>query len=220
MIHFIFPPKCVCCGTILDIKAGIDLCDSCYRKIPFLKEGALKKKPGLFLSCYCDAVVCVCEYSGIIKDLLIKYKFFKKPNYYRAIAGLIAGKLKEMTNSKKFDIIISVPLFHLKEKTRGYNQSYLISKALSKKFDIPEESYLLSRIKDTGSQSLLLKKERGINIKGAFRANHPEKVNGKTILLVDDILTTGSTIDECCKVLKEAGAKEITALVVATGRKY
>jgi ComF family protein len=85
---------------------------------------------------------------------------------------------------------------------------------------ILEGSYLLSRVKYTESQSTLSKKERLLNMENAFKVSSSKKIEGKRILLVDDVLTTGSTLDECSKVLKLAGALEVTAVVVASGRKY
>lgn len=124
-----------------------------------------------------------------------------------------------MTSSRKFDIIISVPLYKEKERVRGYNQSQLISRILSRETGIAENSGLLLKVRDTGRQSLLNRKERSLNIKDAFQLTNKDRVKGKTVLLVDDILTTGYTVNECSRILKEAGAKWVTAAVVASGKR-
>lgn len=116
-------------------------------------------------------------------------------------------------------MIISIPLHHKKELSRGYNQALLISKALSRELKIPECSGVLKRIKYTDAQSLLKKGDRSINVKGAFRVINSDMIKDKSILLVDDILTTGSTANECSKVLKEAGARIVDAAVIASGKK-
>lgn len=148
----------------------------------------------------------------------MRYKFFGKLSYYRTFAGLLTDKVNKMTNFNNFDIIISVPLHVNKEKIRGYNQSLLISKELSKRLGVPEYSRLLSRVRDTGSQSLLPKDKRYYNVKDAFKVCKTELIKDKTVLLVDDIMTTGNTIDECSRVLKAAGAKAVVGAVIATGR--
>lgn len=219
LLKLIFPPKCIFCGRILSTEADIDICGCCSRIIPFFKDSPVKTscKP---LQGGCDYVICTCHYSGIVKDSLIRFKFFNKPGYYRTFAKLMSEKIKKMTNFRNFDIIVSVPLYKDKESIRGYNQSLLISKQLSKEIGVPEDSSLLVRVRNTGSQSLLPKSSRHLNVKNAFRVNNAHEVKGKKVLLVDDILTTGSTLNECSRVLKEAGARMVVGAVIATGRRY
>ncbi|WP_235715933.1 ComF family protein [Acetivibrio cellulolyticus] len=169
---------------------------------------------------YFDDIICICEYSGVIKEALIRYKFFNKPSYHRTFAQMLYNKISEMAEWEKVDIIISVPLHCKKEHKRGYNQSHLISKQLGKLLGIEVSKSLLVRTKNTDSQSLLNRSERLQNVKDAFRVTNVNAVDGKSILILDDILTTGTTLNECCKVLKNAGASKITAAVVATGRKF
>jgi competence protein ComFC len=217
-IKLIFPPKCIFCGNILSANSDIDICRGCFNKISFIDGIINGHNTRRSNSGCCDYIICVCHYSGIIKDSLMRYKFFSKPSYYRAFARLLTDKVKKMTDLSKFDIIISVPLHRSKEKIRGYNQSLLISKELSKGLGVPEYSRLLSRIRDTGSQSLLSKAERYYNVKDAFEICNVEMIKDKVVLLVDDIMTTGNTIDECSRILKAAGAKAVVGAVIATGR--
>lgn len=217
-IKLIFPPKCIFCNDVLSINSDIDICRSCFNKISFIDGIINGNNTRQSNSGCCDYIICVCRYSGIIKDSLIRYKFFGKLSYYRTFARLLADKVNKMTNFNNFDIIISVPLHVNKEKIRGYNQSLLISKELSKRLGVPEYSRLLSRVRDTGSQSLLPKGKRYYNVKDAFKVCKTELIKGKTVLLVDDIMTTGNTIDECSRVLKAAGAKAVVGAVIATGR--
>lgn len=217
IMNMIFPPKCVFCDGIMEIKAEMNICSNCYKKISFFAENPLHIA-ALSEKAYCDAVLCACKYSGIIKASLIRYKFHKKPSYYRTFAKLLKDAIYKVTNVEKFDIIMSVPLHKQKEFTRGYNQALLISKALCRETGLEECSELLTRTRFTEPQSLLDKKHRNQNVTGAFEVSNTEKVRGKYILIVDDILTTGNTINECCKVLKEAGAKAVVAAVIASGQ--
>lgn len=219
ILDLIFPPKCIFCDSILGDDSICGACKKCYEKIPFsgrlsLSYGSIKQQT------YYDQVVCVCEYEGIIKKALVKYKFSNRPSFYRTFARLMHVSLKNMTNCRNFDIIMSVPLHKARERDRGYNQAQLISKALAKEMGMGDKSWLLSRVRNTGNQSLLAQKQRLVNIKDAFKVTDINKVRGKSILLIDDVLTTGATVNECSRVLKEAGALDITVGVIASGRKY
>jgi ComF family protein len=168
---------------------------------------------------WCDGAVSIFQYTGMVKESLIRFKFYNKPSYYRTYARLIADKLGKMTDIKRYDLVLSVPLHRHKEFSRGYNQAHLIAKALASELKLPERSGLLKRYRYTEAQSLLDKQKRNQNVKGAFTVTRPKRIEGKSVLLVDDILTTGSTLEECGRMLKQAGAQNVTAVVVATGRK-
>ncbi len=201
------------------MSVEIEICESCKNKIPFVKESVFQVSSTYGERIYYDEVIYVCEYSGIVKEAIIRYKFFEKALYYRAFGKLLSEKVKEMTNIKNFDIIISVPLHKERQHSRGYNQSALLTKVLSRETGIPQADSLLKRVVNTGSQSKLGKIERQTNVEDAFNLNNQEKVKGKSILLVDDIFTTGNTINECSKLLKAAGAKIVVAALIASGRK-
>ncbi len=218
IINIIYPPNCIFCRQILSYDAALQICSACYCGLPFAKETLLTttQEAG---DHYCDGAVSVFEYTGVVKESLIRFKFYNEPGYYRTYAGLIAEKLTRIVDIMQYHMVISVPLHKHKEFSRGYNQAYLISKGLSRKLMLPERSGLIKRCRYTEAQSLLDKEKRCQNVKGAFTVKSPDRVAGKSILLVDDILTTGSTLEECARVLKNAGAMKITAVVVATGRK-
>lgn len=217
LLYIIFPPKCIFCGKIVAISDNMEICEDCYKQIPFFTRSSLVWNT----SACCDDIICVSEYTGIIKKALIRYKFYGKSSYYRAFSKLLENEVKNMTNCRIFDIIVSVPLHKLRELERGYNQAHLISKSLSRAINIKEESKALIRAKNTNVQSLISSKSgRQNNVKDAFKVRYPHRVAGKSVLLVDDIMTTGYTIDECSRALKDAGAKKVVAAVIASGRKF
>lgn len=218
MIKLLFPPRCIFCSSIMDINSDTYICKSCFSRIPFLEAGIIRNVSPALGRGNCDYAVCVCRYEGIVRDSVKRFKFHDRPGYYRAFALLLAERLKKMTNISEFDIITCVPLHKSKESMRGYNQSRLISAELGRKLGIPVDNRLLSRERHTGSQSLKTRYERFINVSGAFRVNRRDSVKGRTVLLVDDVMTTGSTLEECSRVLKEAGAKKVVGAVIATGR--
>lgn len=217
ILNLIFPPKCTFCESLLDEDSELRICEACYKKIPFNNQLIMRTLESSNAS-ECNGTVCACRYLGIVQESLIRFKFHNKPGYYRTYAALIYDKLTKVLDTKKIDIIMSVPLHRQKQISRGYNQSYLISKQLSKKMNIPECSFLIKRTKHTDAQSLLDKEDRRENVKGAFSIADPKALKSKRILLIDDILTTGCTIDECARTLKRAGARFVIAAVVASGR--
>jgi len=208
-------------NNITDKKAVLsEICEDCYRKIPFVDKNVCKilsDDPDRQCE-HLDEIYCACDYSGIVRDALIRYKFSNKPCYVRALAYLLHKGLDGSCHREEnggFDMIISVPLHKERKLRRGYNQSMLLSRELSKRTGIKDMSGLLERNRDTKAQSLLNRDERLKNVRGAFSVINPHMVNRKNILLVDDILTTGSTLNECARVLKESGAAFVAAAVVA-----
>ncbi|MEN6314956.1 MAG: ComF family protein [Clostridiaceae bacterium] len=218
LANTVYPAKCIFCRQIMNDDAGLHICSTCYEKLPFMTEAFLDTAQNKGTG-YCDGVMSIFHYTGIVKESLIRFKFQNKPGYYRTYARLIAGRLAGMSDITQYDMVLSVPLHRKRELSRGYNQALLISRFIGRELKIPERSKFLKRLKQTEAQSLLDGQKRHENVQGAFIVTAPEKVGGKSILLVDDIMTTGSTLEECSRVLKQAGAAKIIALVVATGRK-
>lgn len=218
IFNIVYPPKCIFCQALLDHKAVLHVCGTCYSELPLLGDIVHKTTPDEDQN-YCDGVISLFEYTGMVKESLIRFKFYNKPGYYRTYARLMADRIRKTTDVTKYNMVLSVPLHKHREFSRGYNQARLISKELSRILRLPECSYILKRERYTEAQSLLDKHKRNQNVKGAFVVVAPKKARGKNILLVDDILTTGSTLEECSRVLKQAGAGRIFSAVVATGRK-
>ena len=116
---------------------------------------------------------------------------------------------------EQFDFMVPIPLHPTRKRERGYNQSFLLASQLSRIFNINLNINLLIKTKNTKNQSLLSKKERWTNITGAFKIKSPNEVNNKSILLIDDLLTTGATSSEAAKALKSAGAKTVGVFTLA-----
>lgn len=143
----------------------------------------------------------------------IKYnKRFLNAKY---LGKLIGKNLKEQIQDWNVDIVAPVPLHSLRKVDRGFNQSRYIANGIGKELGINVKSNLLKRIRYTETQTNLTLKEREENILNAFRAKHKGMIDGKTFLIVDDIITTGATIRECGKVLLEAGAERVYACSAA-----
>jgi len=143
----------------------------------------------------------------------IKFKKRRKLlNVFEPYVRLKLDIIKDMLHNTT---VIPVPLDKKRKRERDFNQSELLAKTICRYINIPLELHVLQRIIQQQPQSILHRKERLQNLKGAFIAKRADRIAGKHILLVDDVLTTGSTVNECARVLKEAGAHAITTFTLA-----
>lgn len=207
VLDLIFLPKCGVCE-----KLGNDyLCDSCYQK---LKKIAIGKKKIVEDKSYTEFMYLF-DYQGIIQEKILQYKFHDKSYLDKMFGKLFVNYEKSCDFLKSYDIIIPVPI-HTKRKTkRGYNQCELIAKYISKQLDMVMYTDVLVKKKDTISQSTLGRMERKSNVKDAYKVQNIVKIKQKKIVILDDVYTTGSTIEECSKVLKSAGVSKIGVITIA-----
>lgn len=144
-------------------------------------------------------------YENLIRNQIIALKFKEKPYVYQTIGKFLENKQKSFENLRKYDIILVAPISNKRKKDRGYNQSELIVKEISKIIEVKIEKNILYKSKNILPQSTLNKEQRIENVKNVYKAKNAEKIKNKKILIFDDIYTTGSTVNECAKVLVEAG---------------
>lgn len=146
---------------------------------------------------------------------MLQYKFQEKPYLYKSFTTFFNKYQKNYLNLNFYDIIIPVPISKKRFKKRGYNQSFLIAKEIAKNFTIKLEEDVLIKTQNNIAQSTLNKKEREQNVKNAYKIINMEKIKNKNILLIDDIFTTGATVNECSKILKLGQAKKVDILTIA-----
>lgn len=158
-------------------------------------------------------VIAAYPYSGILRGSFIKYKFSGQKAYSYAFAAMLADAVKCFYKKDDFDMVVPVPLSKQRMNERGYNQAALVAKSLAEKLDIEYSEIAVFRVKNTRPQSSVSGNERMINVKDAFVADKT-KVDGKRILLVDDIYTMGATMEECAKELILRGAKTVAGAVI------
>ncbi|MGB7949152.1 MAG: ComF family protein [Candidatus Binatia bacterium] len=113
------------------------------------------------------------------------------------------------------DLIVPVPLHPKRLRWRGFNQSLLLARQVSRKYDVPVDPFLLDRRRETLTQTELTEEERRRNVRGAFETDPKKSLKGRRVLLVDDVYTSGATVNECSRVLMRAGAREVTVLTLA-----
>lgn len=208
ILNLIYPQVCGICGEI----SKEDICNHCKVKIKPYKR--VKKR--IYLTKYYDTYMYLFDYQDIIREKILQYKFQEKNYIYHSFAKIITNDEKICRFLKSYDIIIPVPISKKRKQKRGYNQSEIIAKKLAKQ--VPKLEYqkdVLYKIKDTSPQSSLDKENRQKNIQGAYYIKNEKKVQNKKILLFDDIYTTGATVNECSRTLKQVGAKEIGVLTLA-----
>lgn len=196
ILEIIFPPEEICISCFEDGYVG--LCPNCVNKIRKSKYGG-----GIYSYGY---------YVGPLKDLILAFKY--KENY---LAGNILGEVLCQTiesNELKFDIISYVPLSKVSMKKRGFNQSEILAKKVSEKYNVPISKALI-KIKETKEQKTLSKEDRKNNIINVFDVKNNNDIASKRIILIDDVTTTGVTAYECAKVLTQNGAKDVVILTVA-----
>ena len=157
------------------------------------------------------------KYKNLIREQIIAIKFREKPYIYKSLSYFLKNNQKCFDYLGKYDIIVVVPISKERKKERGYNQSALMVKELSDIIDAKLITKILYKIKNTVPQSSLNKKEREENAKGIYIAKNCNKIKNKKILLVDDIYTTGSTVNECAKALIQNGInkEQIGVLTIA-----
>ncbi len=225
---FLFSDLCFFC-RIRQQKDNKLLCDECYNRLKFIKEPCcfICGRPFINpndISHTCgeciktsrnfDSSRSIFVYESILKNNIISYKFMRDITLANVFAGFMQSYIaSELENA--YDIIIPVPLHKKRLRERYFNQALLIVNGVPKNNQIKVDKYSLKRIKYTSPQVFLRGEERQKNVKGAFEVSNTEAVTGKRILVVDDIYTTGSTVNECSKVLKKAGALSVNVLTLA-----
>ncbi len=207
ILELIYPTTCGFCDKICKEA----LCKKCELKLK-KHEINLKLKNKKM---YFNESIHIFRYDDIIRKKIIDYKFNNKSYLYKTFSKIILKNEKVCGFLKKYDIIIPVPIHKKRKLERGYNQTELIAKLISNKTHLKLEKNVLIKQKNIVSQSSLNKNDRKKNVKNAFIVKDIEKVIKKKILLFDDIYTTGSTANECAKVLKKSGAKQIGILTIA-----
>jgi len=194
----IVPPLCIKCSKPIDYASDC-LCPDCN---VYEKSFEAAKSPF--------------SYEGIIKECIYNFKYYNKPYFYKFFGNLLLRYMNEI-NYTNFDFITSVPLHKSKMRTRGYNQSQLLAKYMSDKLSIPYADVLKRTVKTT-KQSQQSKDERKKNLKGAFAIKYPHtntKIKNRSVLLVDDVYTTGSTADECSNTLLNFGVSKVYVITIA-----
>lgn len=194
-------PHCVCCGKVPAGAVDRDfLCDDCRAAPPAY-----------------DMARFAAPFRHEVRDLIHAFKYRKATWLREDLADLLEGCVSVQYDVAAIDWIVPVPLHPAKYVKRSYNQADYLAKSLSRRTGRPFSPALVERFRQTPTQTHLSARARRMNVRGAFRVVSPGLVRGRTILLVDDVMTTGSTLSAIAAVLKEAGAWRVWAATIARG---
>lgn len=228
-LDFLFPPLCHLCRDFIPKASTLHICPACRERllpvasplcvvcgIPFVGAGDDHRCSNCITSHHhFEAARSALVYEGACRDLIHTFKYRNKTYLRRPLALLAIEHLSEFVCLRRPDLIVPVPLHCKRLRSRGFNQAVLLGEIFSTHWKIPLERHNLRRIRWTEPQINLSAGDRRANVKDAFTVQHPEQVNGRRLLLVDDVMTTGSTVEECAKVLKGAGAVDVSIVTVA-----
>lgn len=245
VLDLVYPESlyCLCCGKIIDESRVYRLCDTCMNEIKWATGRNCEKcgKPlsdsntkAICFNCsenehFFDRGYTTCEYGEHARSIIFSLKYGGRTDISKTVAEVMHDRMNAVRMnegcdingeyiSSEYDYIIPIPMNKLKEKKRGFNQAADIAKILGFRMDIPCRNRYISRAKNTTPMRELTPAERRENINGAFElTKYAEELIGKKILLIDDLYTTGATVDEAAKLLKGIGAEKVDIFTFASG---
>ncbi|MBU1680976.1 MAG: ComF family protein [Bacteroidetes bacterium] len=216
ILNFFLPNECLICRTYLPQGRQI-LCAECHESLPIATE---EEKERQFNKAFRTSDIENFEslYSftknSALQDLVHELKYNQRFTFGKFLGKCVAEELRTKLNEWNIDCLLPIPLHHVKRSERGYNQAYYIAKGLSESLSIPVDTNLIKRVRFTQTQTALNSEQRKLNVMDAFRINKKKKIKIKTVALIDDVITTGSTMKECARILKSAGVEKIYAISV------
>ena len=219
-LDLLFPPRCVGCD-----KEGQLLCPSCRDALPYLPiPHCLRCAQPIDYGDTCqqcldtplaiDGIYAPLLMEGAVREAVHRLKY----SNHRALAPLLGGILAESLRSRQVPatVLVPVPLHSRRERQRGYNQAYLRAREAAKRLGIPVAPRGLVRLENTPPQARSIgAEERRANVLGAFRCPRPDVVDGMAVVVVDDVCTTGATLEACAVALREAGAASVWGVALA-----
>lgn len=202
ILDSIFPPRCIACDKISD---ETPICKDCNSKINWLETDFFSSTLDKI---YFDKAKSLAAYDGAFSQIIHNIKYNRRTDLIKPLALVVSSKI-----NFEYDIVTAVPLHWLRLFKRGFNQSALLARLVAKECGFKCDLSILKKIKRTSAQVGLIQKERLENIKGAFICR--KSLQDMDVLLIDDVMTTGATVNECAKVIKKAGANRVDVFTLA-----
>jgi ComF family protein len=232
LLDFVFPPHCLLCNSFICSDETQDnayprnlVCRTCWDGLNILPhpfcplcrsflDQNLRKCPKCPQSLPLSLNRSLGVFDPYYQTLVHHFKYNRKFSIGKNLGRRLGEILRKEEFSKGFDYIIPVPLHSSRKRERGYNQSRILAEEISKTISVSLAEKVLIRRKKTKDQTHLSVEERERNVRGAFVVKANLTLQGKKVILVDDVMTTGATLMECARVLKEAGAKEVIGVTL------
>lgn len=209
--NLIYPQTCGICGKL----APNSLCKKCEIELKKQSENEIIQNGEEIEDKYFNEIMYIFKYEGQIRKIILDYKFNEKSYIYLTFVNFLLKNKKIFENIKNYDTIIPVPISKKRLKTRGYNQSLLIARKIAEQTNLELVNNCLIKTKNIIEQSKLNKEDRMQNIQGVYELKNKQLIENKNVLLIDDIYTTGSTVNECSKILRQGNPNKIGILVLA-----
>ena len=221
-ISLLYPQECLACQELL-ARGEKTICTDCRINLPYTNSHLLTKTDSELLQRFYNKVPVKYAFAylyftrlGRVQKLLHALKYQGHEEVGQILGNWYGADLKESNYHQQFDLIVPVPLHLKKLKKRGYNQSDSFAKGLAQVLEVPWEATILARTADTSTQTKKTRLERWQNVGALFSIADPGTVYNKRVLLVDDVMTTGATLEACALVLLEAGAQEVSVAAIAS----
>jgi ComF family protein len=230
LIDFIYPPVCFVCKSDLVHSDTWNICRDCRDQIAYIRPpfctrcGRAYAHEQDFEHLCGDCITraryyrrarSVGHYRGMLRNALHLFKYRLQRHLARTLGGIMTEQLSSLAEEWQYDLIMPVPLHPRRLRTRGFNQALCLASALGRHLRVPLDRFNRKRLRWTTSQVGLTERERALNVRNAFDVCRPEAVKDKCVLLIDDIYTSGSTVNECSRVLITAGAEAVDVLTLA-----
>lgn len=209
LMAVLFPPKCVLCRSILG-KDETDLCHDCRTNAPEFVKRRDKLR-------FVQDFTAVWYYEDKVRRSLIRYKFRNARSYSGCYGRMVAMRAAQEL-PEDIDLITWVPIGPKRKRKRGYDQVELITEWVHRELGLPMERLLVKRRDNSPQSGIRSAEQRRANVLGVYEIQNGDRIAGRNILLLDDIITTGATVSECARVLVGAGAKNVYCAAVAAGR--
>ncbi len=230
ILDSLWPRRCAVCQRPVD-RPGRYICADCVNRVPFIEvkgccrvcgralegmsfdwccEDCSKLHPPFF-----DRAASAVRFEAEMRELITAFKFHQHLELTADFTDWLEGAAKARFLVREIEAIIPMPTRYYPRINKGYNPSELLAKGLAKRFDKPYSAHILARQGKFRQQAKLSEDERRENVKDTIRVRQPERVKGKCLLLIDDIMTTGSTLSEAARALKLAGAQKVWCLTLA-----
>lgn len=223
IVALVYPPQCGLCLTPAVARSCRFVCEKCWHglhtaTLPPLRDWKVEP-PSSTLTEYCDFDLAAWQYRGAMSVLIPTMKYREHPSIANIFGAIAAQRMRERLDSVLVStpVLIPVPLHPLRQRERGFNQSVLIAKSIATQWRLQTWPHAIRRARFTDSQAKLSVAERLINVTEAFAPGREIDLRGRTVLLVDDVITTGATISACARVAKEMGATSVGAIALARG---
>lgn len=201
--NLLFPARCPFCGSL--IESDKSTCDKCVRYLQIAPHRQMLEN-----GCIC---VSLFRHEGVWRTAVLNYKFYNNKQYYIQFSYMLSDAVKSAFSTKSFDLYTSVPIHKKRLRKRGFDQVRLLAKRTAKINGCVYKPLLKQNVQSE-VQHYLSKEKRESNVKGIYGAVSPNEIQGKCILLFDDIITTGSTLLECSNVLLESGASDVYCITL------